>query len=183
MSDRSNTKQNQAISIPAWKSHSLRQAARPVPWILFCFFLLIGLIILGERRDAQYAPIFFLLAVCSLVAGPLLKRYGRTTLQISLDRPANLILINSGKSTDPLIVERADQIEEFGWFKEVTRRTNYAWQIGSALPIFWTTTRWLLTCRYRGKPHHEIQFTVGFSSAQEAEAAIHAMQRLLSGRL
>ena len=182
MSDQDKTQQIQTINIPGWKSHSLRQAARPVPWILFCFFLLIGLIILGERRDAQYAPIFFLLAVCSLVTGPLLKRYGRITLQIGLDRSSNQIRIVTGKGGDPLIVERTDQLEEFGWFKEVTRRTNYAWQIGSAMPIFWTTTRWLLTCRYRGKPHHEIQFNVGFSSAQEAEAAIHAMQRLLSGR-
>lgn len=177
------SQKKQQVTIPAWKSHALQQAARPVPWILFCFFLLIGLIVLGEQRDARYAPIFFLLGVGSLITGPLLKRYGRTTLQIVLDRSANQILVISGKGADPLIVERADQIEEFGWFKEINRRTNYAWQIGSALPIFWTTTRWLLTCRYRGKQHHEIQFTVGFSSAQEAEAAIHAMQSLLSGRL
>lgn len=182
MPDHKKTKQNQSISIPAWKSHALQQSVWPVPLILFGFFLLIGLIVLGEQRDAQYAPIFFLLGIASLVTGPLLKRYGRITLQISLDRTTNQFQIVSQEGADPLVVERADQIEEFGWFKEVTRRTNYAWQIGSALPIFWTTTRWLLTCRYRGKQHHEIQFTVGFSSAHEAEAAIHAMQSLLSGR-
>lgn len=183
MPDHHKTQQYQCINIPAWKSHSLQQAASSVPWILCGFFLLIGLIILGERRDAQYAPIFFLLGAVSLITGPLLKRYGRITLQIGLDRSNDQIRIVTRKGGDPLIVERADQLEEFGWFKEVTRRTNYAWQIGSALPIFWTTTRWLLTCRYRGKPHHEIQFSVGFSSAQEAEAAIHAMQSLLSNRL
>lgn len=182
MPDHEKIQQYQITSIHAWKSHSLRQAADSVHWILFGFFLLIGLIVLGEQRDAQYAPIFFLLGIASLVTGPLLKRYGRITLQISLDRTTNQFRIVSKEGADPLVVAQADQIEEFGWFKEVTRRTNYAWQIGSALPIFWTTTRWLLTCRYRGKQHHEIQFTVGFSSAQEAEAAIHAMQRLLSGR-
>jgi hypothetical protein len=181
MSNHDKTQQYQTITITAWKSHSLQQAARSVPWILFGFFLLIGLIVLGERRDAQYAPIFFLLGAVSLITGPLQKRYARTVLQIGLDRSNNQIRIVSGKGADPLIVERADQLEEFGWFKEVTRRTNYAWQIGSAMPIFWTTTRWLLTCRYRGKQHHEIQFTVGFSSAPEAEAAIRAMQKLLSG--
>lgn len=182
MPDNKENQQYQSVCIQAWKSHALQQAARSVPWILFGFFLLIGLIVLGERRDAQFAPAFFLLGAASLVTGQLLKRHGRITLQIGLDRTNNQFRIVSKEGADPLIVEQADQIEEFGWFKEVSRRTNYAWQIGSAMPIFWTTTRWLLTCRYRGKQHHEIQFTVGFSSAQEAEAAIRAMQNLLSGR-
>lgn len=167
-------------SFTALKSPAFQKLDIIAPPVLAAMFLLMGLLVASNSRDAHHAPIFFTLAFCSLLLYFPLRRFSRTRHRIGIDRSQNTIWILYGGKGDPVFIPDADRIDEFGYFKEVRRRVNFAWTFQNGLPMFWTTTKWLITCRYKGKEHHEIQFNAGFASPEEAETAIHAAQMLIT---
>ena len=82
-----------------WRSRGWLEASHTAPFAVGGFFAFIGLIILGEKRDADMAPIMFLISViCFLTFFPW-RTLAKTKIKCGIDWTTNTLWVNSSVST------------------------------------------------------------------------------------
>jgi hypothetical protein len=165
------------LSHIVWKSQGWHGVANYAPWCLGAFFMFVGLVVLAEKRDAQHAPTFFIIALlCFLTMIPL-KKFGKTIITFGIDRKTNTFwIMNRGIVAYEM---NADRIREFGFQKFVYSKVNPVWGANPSQPMFFRICKWTLTYK-RADNNNFWEFRdVSFATEKDASAVAEKAKELL----
>jgi len=166
------------FEMQVWKSRSWFEVARILPWVMGGFFLLIGLIIAGNKADAQYAPIPLLLGILFLFSGKPIKKAGKTILRMGFDWKTNTVWMKKGNN--PLVFEPdANLMRNFNAVLNVTSRINSGWRIGEAKPLYTKEREWLITYLRSGSEHQWTMQKFSFATQKEVQEVLQNLNTLL----
>lgn len=161
-----------------WRSRKWFEAVNTTPWALGIFFLFIGLIVLGEKRDAEYAPIMFLIAIICLISYFPLNLLGKTKITGGINRTTNTLWLMRKKKILGFEPD-AKYIEYFKIQKYNYRNVNPVWNVNSAMPLFFNKREWLLMIK-RNTSENEWTFNgLAMATKKDAKAVAEKFNELL----
>jgi hypothetical protein len=171
--------QQPQFELPVWRSRGWLEATYTAPFAIGGFFLLIGIIILGEARDAEYAPIIFLIAViCFLLFFPL-KMLGKSKIQCGIDWDTNSLWIKRGKKIVGYAPD-ANYISEIAIMKNDSFKHNPLWLSTPGSPMIFRKREWHLLFKKQGNDNFWTFYGSGFATKNEAKIASEKFMELLN---
>jgi hypothetical protein len=175
-----NTNDNSSLpqfSRAVWKGPGWHGVATYAPWCAGAFFAFVGIAVLAEKRDIQYAPlIFFVAFLCILTMIPL-KKLGKSVLTIGIDKKENLFWIRRKGlvASEP----NADLIREFSFQKFVYTKVNPVWGVNPSQPLLFRNYKWFLTYKRSGNNNFWEFKDIFFATEEDAIMAARMANDLL----
>jgi len=167
------------VSINAWKSPAWREFANTFPVVTGLLCGIVGLLVLGNRADAHFAPYIFLLAfICLLTIFPL-RSLGHGNYTICLDRSANTLQIIRPGSHLAGMANSAGQIERISCILNKTSRLNTLWHLNPSMPLLWKKSEWLIAVKKSRSEHFFPIEGSGLATENEAQQIVDKFNSML----
>jgi hypothetical protein len=167
-----------AVRQKVWKGPYWYGIASAAPWCAGGFFLFVGLVALAEKRDAQYAPLLFITAVCFFLTSIPLRKWGKTVLSLGIDRNRNRVWIE--RKGTIVYQDHADLIQTFGIQGFVYTKVNPTWGVNPSQPFLFKNYKWLLTYKRIDNDYFWEFKGVRFATKRDALHVAEKANQLLS---
>ncbi|MFC2131184.1 hypothetical protein ACFLSQ_07095 [Bacteroidota bacterium] len=129
-----------------WRNRGWFEASHTAPFAVGAFFLFVGLIVLGEKRDADMAPIMFLIAIICFITFFPWRALAKTKMQAGIDWSTNTLWIKRKKKVTAFEPD-ANFIENIGILKHDSKTGNPLWIMDPAMPMVFNKREWFLTVK------------------------------------
>ena len=161
-----------------WRSRKWLEASHTAPFAVGGFFAFIGLVVLGEKRDAEMAPLMFLIAViCFLTFFPW-RTLAKTKIKCGIDWTTNTLWIKRKRNVSGFQPD-ANYIEEVVSIKYETFKRNPLWLTVPTTPIVFRNKQWILLTKHNYSEHLWNFNGAVFSTKKEAKAISDKFNQLL----
>jgi|GEM_PF-1271073 len=164
-----------------WRNRNWLEASLTAPFAIGGFFAFIGIIVLGEERDADMAPIMFLIAViCFLTFFPW-RTLAKTKIKCGIDWTTNTLWLKRKKDVIGFQPD-ANYIEEIVVIRNDKTKLNSLWLVNPSTPIVFRKKQYaLLTKQVYSENLWNFRGAV-FSTKREALAIADKFNLLLKSQ-
>jgi hypothetical protein len=164
-----------------WRSRGWLEASHTAPFAVGGFFAFIGLIVLGEKRDAEMAPIMFLIAIiCFLTFFPW-RTLAKTKIKCGIDWSTNTLWIKKKKTVMGFQPD-ANYIGEIIIDRSNSKKLNTLWLINPSTPIVFKKKQWILSTKQSYSEHLWCFKGAVFSTKKEANSVADKFNQLLKSQ-
>ncbi len=162
-----------------WKSRYWFEASHVAPFSIGAFFLIIGLIVLSEGRDAEAAPYMLGLALVSFLSFFPWRALAKTKLTAGIDWNTNTLWFKRKRKGIVGYEPDANMISEVRIKKFDEKMSNPLWIMEPAAPMVFNKREWLLKAK---RAESETLWTIkgaSLATKKEALAIVEKLQKLL----
>lgn len=132
------------ISMKVWKSSGWKEFTYWFPISVSFFLFFVGLAVLGEKQDAEYAPIFFLIGFLILLLIFPLRALGRHEFRLGFDWKTNTLWCwRSNKGIVGFECD-ANMIKSFSCMDNSSKSFNFRWYSNSSQSMYMIKKSWIL---------------------------------------
>ena len=163
--------------LPDWKDF-----ANVFPFAVGGFFLFVGLMVLGEPKDARYAPILFLIAVLLFLTFIPLRKLGKTQYSLGIDGKTNTLWVYRKGRGIVGVEMNAHKITGFSFMDKRSFSINGTWFVNPSMPFLWHKREWLLTVYRAGAPFPFGVAGSGLAVEKEAREIVEKANAVLRPR-
>ena len=167
------------FSLKVWKSHSWFELSRIVPWVLAVFFLFIGLIIAGNPKDSQYAPIPLTLSIAMLFLRFPTEWLGKTIIRMGIDWNTNTVWMKKENKKATFLPD-ANLILSFQAMVFRSSKINPFFLGGEGQPMYFNKIEWHLPYFRSGSETLWLHYQFRFGVRRDAQRAAIMMNDLLN---
>jgi hypothetical protein len=167
------------ISIRAWKSPNWRGFANSFPFAVGGLALFMGLVVLGNKADAEVAPVFFVIALFLFLTFIPLRAMGKSDYRLGFDRRQNALWVYRKDRGITGVEHDAHKITGFSFTDKSSFTINGQWHLNLSMPFLWHKTEWIITV---GRVGSQFQFGVagsGLATKGEAREVVVKANALL----